>query len=343
MKNKKYTIIITFVIFIAGIIWFAILQFRWYELLGFYGGTIFLSNLRQFGIVVSSGLFTSALVTFIISASEYRNERLEALENIYLAAEDLEREFLKINYFLPDEPKELVQNVLGELDNNETNIRFNKQLAEDVLRFKNQQKADEFYRINWKKLNYDAQKAFRDYVWENTNKRIKEIYTEPFQIKEYLDKECREKIEKYRNQLENAMKSYLRFQDIRTKTLTAAYGKLDFIFSNKSVRYHIYKNLYHKLVEEVDLINEKNYYFKEYFNGKGGNKALQCSFIWELQESLLSEDEYYYYRQFNFDLTKEIVQVLVYANGKANIGEYPDLNRYKLCTKPGYYDQLKQR
>lgn len=82
------------------------------------------------------------------------------------------------------------------------------QLAEDVLRFKNQQKADEFYRINWKKLNYDAQKAFRDYVWENTNKRIKEIYTEPFQIKEYLDKECREKIEKYRNQLENAMKSY---------------------------------------------------------------------------------------------------------------------------------------
>lgn len=341
MKNKKYTIIITFVIFIAGIIWFAILQFRWYELLGFYGGTIFLSNLRQFGIVVSSGLFTSALVTFIISASEYRNERLEALENIYLAAEDLEREFLKINYFLPDEPKELVQNVLGELDNNETNIRFNKQLEEDILRFKDQQKADEFYRINWKKLSFDAQNAFRDYVWENTNKRIKKIYTEPFQIKEYLDKECRKKIEKYRNQLENAMKSFLRFQDIRTKTLTAAYGKLDFIFSNNSVRDHIYKNLYHKLVEEVDLIKEKNYYFKEYFNGKGGNKALLCSFVWELQERLLSEDEYYYYRQFNFDLTKEIVQVLVYANGKANISEYPDLNRYKLCTKPGYHYQLK--
>lgn len=342
MKNKKYTIFITSVIAIIGITVFAVLQFQLYELIGIYGGAIFLSNFRQFGIVVSSGLFTSAMVTLIISSSEYKNERTESLENMYLAAEDLEQEFLKINYFLPDEPKELVQNVLGELDNNAIILRHNKQLEESISKFKNQQKADEFYRHNWIKLNYDAQKEFRDYVWENTNNRIKEIYTEPSQIKEYLDRECKEKIEKYNSQLENTMRSFLRFQEVRTKSVTAAYGKLDFLFANKSIRCHIYEKLYHKLVEEVDLIKEKNFYFSQYFDGKGGNKSLQCSFIWELQESLLSEDENFYYRQFDFDLSTEIVQVLVYANGKDNICEFPDLNRYKLCTKPGYYRQMQK-
>lgn len=84
------------------------MQFRCYELIGIFGGTIFLSNLRQFGMVITSGLFTGAFVTFLISVNEYKNERLEALESIYLAAEDLEREFSKIKYFLPNEPKELV-------------------------------------------------------------------------------------------------------------------------------------------------------------------------------------------------------------------------------------------
>ena len=135
LKNKKGTLYISGIIAIIGIAGFIILQFRCYELIGVFGGTEFLSNLRQLGIVVTSGLFTSALVTFLISVGEYKNERVEALENIYLAVEDLEREFLKIRYFLPDEPKELVQNVLGELDNNESNMRFNKHLAESVSKF----------------------------------------------------------------------------------------------------------------------------------------------------------------------------------------------------------------
>lgn len=342
LKNKKGTLYISGIIAIIGIAGFIILQFRCYELIGVFGGTEFLSNLRQLGIVVTSGLFTSALVTFLISVGEYKNERVEALENIYLAVEDLEREFLKIRYFLPDEPKELVQNVLGELDNNESNMRFNKHLAESVSKFEDQQKADGTYSQNCFELNYDAQKAFRDYVWQNTDECTKEIYTEPFQIKEYLDRECGEKIKKYREQLEDTMRSFLKFQEVRTNALTAAYGKLDFIFANKSIRYCIYEKLYRKLIEEVNLIKETNFHFKLYFDGKGGNKAVQCSFIWKLQESLLSEDDNCYYRQFNFDLATEMVQVLVYANGKTNMGEFPDLKRYMLCTKPGYYQRLQK-
>lgn len=343
MKNKKGTLYISGVIAIIGIVGFIILQFRCYELIGISGGTEFLSNLKQLGIVITSGLFTSALVTFLISAVEYRNERVEALENMYLTAEDLEREFLKIKYFLPDEPKELVQSVLGELDNNESDMRFNKHLAEVTAKFENQQKADEVYSRNYMKLDYDAQNAFRDYVWQNTDERTKEVYKEPFQIKEYLDEECKKKIEKYSRQLEDAMRSFLRFQEVRTNALTAAYGEMDFLFANKSIRNRIYEKLYQRLLNEVRLIKEKNFHFQLYFDGKGGNRAVQCSFIWELQDSLLSEDENCYYQQFSFDLAVEMVQVLVYANGNANMGEFPEKNRYMLCTKPGYYQRLQKQ
>lgn len=78
MKNRKCTLCRTGIITAVGMIGFAVLQFRCYELIGIHGGTVFLSNLRQFGIVITSGLFTSALVTFFISKGEYKNERTEA-------------------------------------------------------------------------------------------------------------------------------------------------------------------------------------------------------------------------------------------------------------------------
>lgn len=93
MKNRKCNLYITGGIAIIGIIGLVILQLRCYELIGIHGGTRFLSDLRQLGIAIMGGLFTSACVTFLISISEYKNERKEALENVYFAAEDLEREF----------------------------------------------------------------------------------------------------------------------------------------------------------------------------------------------------------------------------------------------------------
>ena len=91
------------------------------------------------------------------------------------------------------------------------------------------------------------------------------------------------------------MRSFLRFQEVRTNALTAAYGEMDFLFANKSIRNRIYEKLYQRLLNEVRLIKEKNFHFQLYFDGKGGNRAVQCSFIWEIQDSLLSEDENCYY------------------------------------------------
>lgn len=343
MKNKKCTILVSAVIAIIGAVGFAILQFRLYELIGIYGGTLFLSNLRQFTMVITSGLFTSAMVTLLISVSEYRNERVEALESMYLAAMDLEHEFIKIKYFLPDEPKELVKNVLGELDNNKFDLEYNARLAESILKFENQEQADGVYEKNHLNLKHDAENAFRDYIWEHTDERTKLIMSEPFQQKDYLDRACAEKIEKYNMQLEETMKSFLRFQEVSTNAITAAFGKMDFIFANKSIRTNIYNKLYRKLYDVINLIKEKNFHFNLFFSGEGGSRAVQCMFVWELQEKLLSEDEDCYYRQFDFDIATEMVQVLVYANGKANKNEFPELKRYMLCTKPEYLYKLQKK
>lgn len=342
MKNKKCIILISALIAIAGVVGFAILQFRLYTLIGIYGGTQFLSDLRQFAMVITSGLFTSAAVTFLISISEYKNERVEALEGMYFAAMELEREFIKIKYFLPEEPKELVQNVLGELDSNEFESEYNENLATSVLNFEDQQKADDTYEKYHMELKHDAQKAFRDYVWEHTDEREKAVLTEPFQIKDYLDRTCAEKIEKYDEQLKETMKSFLRFQEVRTSAITAAYGKMDFIFANKSIRANIYEKLYHKLFDMMNLIKKVNLHFDLFFAGKGGSRAIQCEFVWKLQDELLSEDEDCYYRQFDFDITTEMVQVLVYANGKANMSEFPELRDYMLRTKPGYFQRRQK-
>lgn len=265
------------------------------------------------------------------------------MESVYFAAEELEREFSRITYFIPKEPEDLVGNLLGELDNNEHNMEFNKRLAETVSQFENQQTADEVYDQNCLKLDYDAQNAFRDYIWEHADEQTKEIYREPFQIKEYLDEECTKKVKEYREQLENTMKSFLRFQEVRTNALTATYKRMDFIFANKSIRCHIHEKLYCRLWEKVNLIKETSYHFQLYFDGKGGNSAVQCSLVRKLQKTLLSEDEDWYYRKFDFDIVTEMVQVLVYANGKKNKDEFSKIDEYKLRVKPGFYQRLQKQ
>lgn len=173
--------------------------------------------------------------------------------------------------------------------------------------------------------------------------RTKKVCREPFQIKEYLDTECAKKTKTYREQLENSMKSFLRFQKVRTHDMAEAYKRLDFLFANKSIRSHIHEKLYCRFWEEVKLIKEEGYHFKLYFSGKGGNSAVQCSIIRRLQKTLLSENKDWYYRQFDYDIVTEMVQVLAYANGAENKGEFPQIDEYKLRAKPGYYQRLHEK
>ena len=64
--------------------------------------------------------------------------------------------------------------------------------------------------------------------------------------------------------------------------------------------------------------------------------------VWKLQDSLTSEDENAYYRQYLYDVDSEIVQVLIYTYGKVNPEEIPDKKHYLITTKPGWMERMMQ-
>lgn len=123
MTTKKWTVIISGVIAIISVMMFTILEFRLYGgvaqcLSGIINSESFMSRLKDYGMTISSGLFTSAFVTFGIAEKDYLDERRKVLERIYLASEDLQRNFVKIKYILPDEPRELVEELFSEIAHN---------------------------------------------------------------------------------------------------------------------------------------------------------------------------------------------------------------------------------
>ncbi len=362
MTSKKSTVIISAILTIVGIIMFTILQFNLYKyvnlivngVVDFYlkyshelqiwasNNSELLSQWDGYGKTISSGLFTSAFVTFLIARGDYLYERRKSLENMYLESEELQRAFMKIKYIFPDEPEKLVRDLLGEIDGNECSEKTNQYFREQFKNIEDPKEAKEMYDAYCLPISHKAEIKFKEYLWEHTEDNLKKIFTDSKDKEEYLDKECKKKIEKYAQELDDVMKSYIAFKDIRTKEITAAYGNLDFVFANKSIRQHIFKNLYEKQTKQVNKIKKRIYYFESHFEGNGVNKAMLFDWVWELQSSLVSEDKNAYYRQYQYDVDSEIVQVLVYAYGKVNPEEIPKKEHYLITTKPDWFKRMMQ-
>lgn len=345
MTSKKWTVIISTGLTVLGLVVFTFFHFgiyRYFHILESYPNREFLSIWKGYVITISSGVFTSAFVTLLVAESDYLYGRRKALENIYYASEDLQRVFAKIKYIFPDEPIELVCDLIGEIDGNVRSEEYNFYLKEQLENSDDLEGAKKLYDECHMPITHDTENKFKEYIWEHTEERIKKDYEKPHMKKDYLDSVCKKKIEQYSEQLDNAMKSYVVFNEVRTKELSSTYDELNFIFANKSIRQNIYNKLYRKQVEQINMINQANFHFNLYFEGKSGSRAVMLDFIWKLQESLTSEDENAYYRQYVYEVDNEMIQVLVYANGKANENEFQDKKRYLITTKPGWMERMIQ-
>lgn len=345
MTSKKWTVIISTGLTVFGLVVFTFFHFgiyRYFHILESYPNRELLSIWKGYVITISSGVFTSAFVTLLVAESDYSYGRRKALENIYYASEDLQRIFGKIKYIFPDEPIELVSDLLGEIDGNAQSEEYNLYFMEQLKNVDDSDRAKKLYDECHMPITHDAENKFKEYIWEHIEERIKKDYNEPQMKKDYLDSVCKKKIEQYSEQLDNAMKSYVIFNEVRTKELSSTYGELNFIFANKSIRQNIYNKLYRKQVDYINMIKQTKFHFNLYFEGKGGNRAVMLDFVWKLQGSLTSEDENAYYRQYMYEVDNEMIQVLVYANGKANENEFQDKKRYLITTKPSWYNRMMQ-
>lgn len=345
MTSKKSTVVISAVLTILGMAVFTFLQFRMYRYFHFfenYQDRELLLIWKGYGITISSGIFTSAFVTFLIARGDYLYERKRSLENIYLESEELQRSFKRIKYIFPDEPKELACDLLNEIDENERYERQNNILAEQLNKMEASDKKREIYDMFWHTITHESEIKFKNYLWEHTKDDIKKFYTTSESKEEFLDKECKKKIEKYNQELDDAIQSYITFKNVRTKEITAAYSSLDFIFGNKSIRQHIFEKLYKKQIDQVNKIKKRINYFESWIESNRANRAALFNGVWELQTSLINENEIAYYRQYLYDVDCEMVQVLIYAYGKVDPEEIPDEKDYLITTKPDWIERLMQ-
>lgn len=343
MKIKKLYIYITAVISVISLILLAILQFRLHS--GIYEhlnmiikNKELLVNFKEFGINILGGIFTGSILTFLLSVIDYFNERKNALEEIYFASEELWRPFNKIKFFLPDEPWELIRNYFQEMDINRSIEETNQMLEKTVEHVKDKDNlGKEFLRMKSRK-SYEAERKFKEHLWEQLNDAEKQGYDKEI----YINQRCAEKTEKYIEQIMDVIESYLRFNDMSTNRLSAAYGKLDFMFSNDTKRKHIHEYLYQKQYDQIMFIKVRLARIDDYFKQGAKNKLILLDIIGGFQRKLLTEDENFYYKQYSYDVCYEMVRVLTYLNGKKNSREFPEKKHFIAKHKPGAYARLQE-
>lgn len=325
MSSKKYAIIISGIIGIVSIFVFVILQLRLYRFIGISSNDSLLSDLKDAGLVISGGCFTSSVVTLLISIKEYQSERKKALEKLYFAAYDILVPFMGTYPFLLNEPFELIKNCLGEIDNNNFYQSFNESVYEAIpdtpeeLLLPIEDSAKREYKMYL--LNRMCQEDIL---------RCKNLLT----LDELLEHSYESRIKKHSEELELAIDSYLSLKSVSARPLTVVLGELDFLFANQTIRRKIHNDLYQKVFDMISFVKENLFHFEQYKKGKGGNRAVQCYFINKLQTALYSEDERHYYREFCFRIDNEMTNVLDYANGRKNKSEKPKKTEFIIQSKP---------
>ena len=325
MTSKKWAIKISGIISIISIFLFVFLQFNVYKLFGISGGTEFCKNLKETGLIMSSGLFTGAFVSLLISIKEYKFERKLALENLYFATEDILNAYMGTYPFLPEEPFDLVKKCLGEIDNNKYAERMNDSVKS---RLSNPPK------VALTPIKHDAEKDYKMYLLNNMAQQEILICKNLINLDEYLADRYESKIKEYSEKLEFAIDSFLSLKTISTRQMTIAMGGLDFLFANRTILNKIHSSLYQVIFNETRRIKNRIYDFNRYKEGKGGNRAVQCSFLQELQSELYSEDEKFYYCEFCFRISQEMDKLLEYANGRRHSKQVAVKDLYIIQSKP---------
>ena len=109
MRAKKSAIILSGSVAILSIICFTVLQFRIYNRYNILFTKIpNAGNIREFFMVITSGLFTSSCVTLIISIREYCVSKEEALRNLFRLASYIDEKYKRVRFYKSNIPEDVV-------------------------------------------------------------------------------------------------------------------------------------------------------------------------------------------------------------------------------------------
>lgn len=248
MKTKKWLAIITFICSMLS------------ALVGVY--THFKCN---GGIIYdfAMAIFGSALLGFIMSLTEYFPERKKTMENFWTETYKVIDAMQKLKYVDVDEPKDIVLAVLYEEHNNEYIYSLGEEEAKSLQM----------------SPSHLAKEKMKQWMIENSYLKCLNKTTAELKAEERYA----HKIEEYKKQFQDYVDSYLAFTKLDLNSLSAAYGSLDFIFANNSIRYRVYTQIYEKIKNLKLFALAQTPNFNALKEGKG-NIYVCAQKLWEISD-----------------------------------------------------------
>lgn len=209
---------------------------------------------------VSMALLGSAVLGFIMSLTEYYVEKRKAMEEFWLQSNKILKELRKIKYLELDAPVELIKDALLEEQANYWNAKF------PLL-------------IDDSGITHKAKSALISWFEEN----IPMSFNEDSDIEAELEKYYSASLKTYKDTFLRCMRSYQDASSIDLGLIDNAYGNLDFIISNHSIRKYAYNNIFDKMRKFVYQFREEAYHFDLLNDGKG-NFAVCVSKVVDLNK-----------------------------------------------------------
>lgn len=252
MKAKKWLTIITLIITILSLLIAIIIGKD--------------SNCITYDI--SMALFGSAILGFIMSLTEYYVERRRAMEEFWIQATKVLNELKKIKYLDVDAPIKLIVDAIKEEDSNARKEKFHLLSDNEEISVSAKEKLLSWYEEN-APLSFD----------KNTDIDIE------------LEQLYKSKMDGYKEAFIQCMDSYREVSIVELGNLDNAYGNLDFIIANKSIRQKAYELIFDKLRKIIYQFKSEVYHFNLLKDGNG-NFTVCILKVSELnQEYFLSKEE----------------------------------------------------
>lgn len=209
---------------------------------------------------VSMALLGSAVLGFIMSLTEYYVEKRKAMEEFWLQSNKTLKELRKIKYLELDAPVELIKDALLEEQANDRKAKFTLLIDDSGITHK-------------------AKSTLISWFEEN----IPMSFNEDSDIESELEKYYSASIKTYKDTFLRCMRSYQDAASIDLGLIDNAYGNLDFIISNHSIREYAYNDIFDKMRKFVYQFREEAYYFNLLNDGKG-NFAVCASKVVDLNK-----------------------------------------------------------
>lgn len=202
MKSKHDIIILSSIITIVSLGLMIIIQFRIYNYFGLTNRTnsTWISELRDFSLVILSGLFTGFLATLLITIREYKVEKRKTLHSILVQYNDLKVLLDGIIWYIPTIPSDIL------LDYYQLKYR---NMSLDLQSYINQWKEEGISIPEEIQGTYNKHQEiicrFQDAVWKNEPITVKAIYRTEEAKQKYLKK----RIPEIEYEIENSATNFL--------------------------------------------------------------------------------------------------------------------------------------